>query len=163
MIRRPASGDGGDPLETLETELAVLARTLELMARRSDLYDDLDRAGYLILRALDDAGPRSITALASELGLDASTVTRQVGGMEARGLVERRIDPSDRRTSIVTPTRRGRARMLGVRRRRRERIAELLADWTTEERSTLGTLLGRLNDSLAAPATGRRPRGRPSG
>jgi DNA-binding MarR family transcriptional regulator len=44
---------------------------------------------------LHTTGPVSINGLASTLGLDATTVTRQVAAMEATRLIQRRADPSD--------------------------------------------------------------------
>ena len=143
---------GEDALEVLERELAVLARMVELMARRSDLYMDLDRASYLILCTLEAGGPSSINALAMTLGLDGSTVTRQVAAMESDGLIAREADPRDRRASIVRATARGMERMNDVRARRRARIAALLDGWTPEERSSLGHLLGKLNGVIASAA-----------
>ena len=44
----------------------------------------LDRAAYVILRHLADAGPQNVSALAARLNLDGSTVTRQVSAHAAR-------------------------------------------------------------------------------
>jgi DNA-binding MarR family transcriptional regulator len=145
-----------DAAQVLERELAVLARSIELMARRSDLYLGLDRASYLILFTLEAGGPSSINALAMTLGLDGSTVTRQVAAMEADGLIAREADPRDRRTSIVRATAHGLDRMREVRARRQARIGILLGEWTPEERSSLARLLGKLNGVIArAAAEGR--------
>ena len=82
--------DDRDGLDLIETEMAVLARALEGMHRRSEIYRDLDRASYLLARTLDNTGPVSIKGLASVLGLDATTVTRQVATMEGSKCVVRR-------------------------------------------------------------------------
>src|SRR5258708_1883308 len=96
---RPTSHEG-DALDLVETEMAVLARTLERLNRRSEIYRDLDRASYLIARTLETTGPVSINTLASVLGLDATTVTRQVATMEIAQLLRRRVDPDDGRVSL---------------------------------------------------------------
>jgi DNA-binding MarR family transcriptional regulator len=138
------------PIEAIETELTVLGRTLDLMARRADLFEGLDRASYLILRALDEMGPAGINAIASRLGLDGSTVTRQAAAMVRRSLVERRQDPADRRYSILAVTPEGRALMASLRATRRRRLADLLHGWTPEDVELLGRMLGKLNLSIAA-------------
>ena len=43
-----------NPLDEIELATAVLTRNFELLRRRSDVYTDLDRAEYLLLRTLDD-------------------------------------------------------------------------------------------------------------
>ena len=113
-------------IEVIETELAALTRTLEGMSRRSAIYRDLDRAGYLLARTLAARGPSSINGLAERLGLDATTVTRQVATMENAGFVRRRRDPHDARVSRIELSALGKRRMEGVRTGREERIARLL-------------------------------------
>jgi DNA-binding MarR family transcriptional regulator len=149
-------------LDLIETEMAVLARALESMHRRSELYRDLDRASYLMARTLDTIGPASISSLASVLGLDATTVTRQVAAMEASKLVVRRSDPDDGRISLISLAPNGRRKMRAVQLARKERIASLLDDWTEDDLRQLGRLLARFNDDVSR-GTGpvSSPRGRP--
>jgi DNA-binding MarR family transcriptional regulator len=139
----------GDPLDLIETEMTVLARALERLHRRSEIYRDLDRASYLIARTLETTGPVSINSLASALGLDATTVTRQVATMEAARLILRRANPDDGRVSLITLTQRGRRTMRTVQLARNERLATLLRDWTRTDRRELGRLLARFNDELS--------------
>ncbi len=138
-----------DTLYQIETEMAVLARSLELLRRRSRIHREMDRSGYLLLRTLDEAGPMPISALAERVGLDASTVTRQVATLERNGFADRRSDPTDRRCCIVVPSDHGRALMLEVQRRRRERFEGLLTGWSAEDRTDLGRLLERLNREIS--------------
>jgi DNA-binding MarR family transcriptional regulator len=144
---------GADALHVIETEMAVLARTLELLRRRGGIHRLLDRAGYLLLRTLEETGPLGVGSLAERVGLDGSTVTRQVAALERQGFATRRGDPADRRSAIVVPTPRGRELMREVQRLRRERFDDLLGGWTDRERDELGRLLTRLNRSIAASAS----------
>src|SRR5260370_22357720 len=93
--------DDADPLDVLETEMALLQRALERLGRRSDIHQDLDRASYLLARTLQATGPISVKDLASRLGLDATTVTRQVATMGGPGLRQRNPDPSDGRLDLI--------------------------------------------------------------
>jgi DNA-binding MarR family transcriptional regulator len=147
-VGRPAVAQV-EGLDLIETEMAVLTRTLEGMHRRSELYRDLDRAGYLMARTLDTTGPASINRLASILGLDATTVTRQVATMEAAKLVVRRSEPSDGRISLISISPKGRRTMRAVQLARKERIARLLDDWSDADRRQLGRLLARFNDDVS--------------
>jgi DNA-binding MarR family transcriptional regulator len=142
MARPPKS------LSRLETELAVLARTLEGLSRRSAIHRDLDRASYLIARTLSADGATSISGLAAGLGLDATTVTRQVATMEAAGLVVRRKDPADGRVSLIDLTARGERKMEEVQAARERRIGDLVSGWPAADQRAFGELLGRFNDAL---------------
>jgi len=136
-------------LSAVERQTAILTRHFELLHRRTDIHDSLDRAEYLLLRALDEGGPMRINALATLLGLDPSTAGRQVAALQAGGLVEREPDPADRRCTVVTPTAEGLDRMRHVRRRRTEMVAELLDGWSDEELRTFDTILDKYNKAVA--------------
>ncbi len=138
-----------DPCAVLETQAAVMVRNAELLRRRSDFDGHMDRAGYLLLIALDALGPSDIGTLAGALGLDPSTVGRQVGAAEAKGLVTRHTDEHDRRRSIVAPSSEGAAAMADLHEARRQRFCDLLADWSEEDRALLATMFTRYNDVVA--------------
>src|SRR5579875_1219901 len=62
----------------------------------------LERVEYATLARIEEASGRGgarLTDLAEAMGLDISTVSRQVRTVEAAGLVERRCDPVDQRAS----------------------------------------------------------------
>lgn len=59
------------------------------------------------LQSLSSDQGRSMTALAEEWKLDASTVTWIVDRLEAKGLVQRRPHPRDRRSRLVVLTTKG--------------------------------------------------------
>jgi len=139
----------GDPLDVIETEMTRLTRAIMAVGRCPDGDLELDRAGYVLLRTLERIGPASINTIASAVGLDSSTVTRQVSAMKALGLVERTTNPGDRRSCIISPTHAGRDMMREMRRLRRGNLDELTNDWSDDDRSALGRLLAKLNDSIA--------------
>jgi DNA-binding MarR family transcriptional regulator len=152
-VREPAA-DGQasgrhDPLDVVEKATAQLTRNFEMLRRRSDIYSELDKAGYLLLRTLEEMGPTDIGSLAAAIGLDPSTAGRQVAVMQEKGLVDRAPDPADRRRSIISPTGEGHRRMVGTRCRRRGAMGELLSDWSDEDLSTLGRMLTRYNHAVA--------------
>ncbi|HEY3941733.1 MAG TPA: MarR family transcriptional regulator [Acidimicrobiales bacterium] len=148
----------------IELELMKLVRHLETFGRRSSLYRRVDRAGYLALRTLDAGGPISVNALAHELRLDASTVTRQVTALERAGFVRRRSDPTDRRSGTIVLSAEGRRTMRGVEEERRRVIEELLEGWKEGEVADLGRMVAKLNRSLFASVADRSPRrGAPAG
>ncbi len=141
--------DAADALDVVETEMALLQRALERLARRSAIHRDLDRASYLAARTLEATGPISLKALAAKLGVDASTMTRQIATMEAAGLLHRDADPDDGRVSLIELSSAGRRKMRIVQRARRERIQHLFAGWTEHEQLEFGQLLRRFNDAVS--------------
>lgn len=137
-----------DALEIIEMQSAILVRNFELLRRRAD-DSELDRAGYLLLRALEKLGPSDINTLAAALGLDPSTAGRQVAAMQDQGLVERTPAPTDRRRAIIAATKEGRRRMTVASKRRRASTADLLDDWNADDLHTLGEMFTRYNAAVA--------------
>ena len=140
--------DTADDLDVVELELLKLVRHLETFGRKSSLYQEVDRAGYLALRTLDGLGPSCINDLAQQLHLDSSTVTRQVGVLESDGLVTRHVDPDDGRSWLIDLTSRGRKAMRTVERGRQHAIDSMLRGWPTEEVHDLARMITKLNLAL---------------
>lgn len=137
-----------DPIPIIELELLTLVRLLETFGRKSSLYVRVDRAGYLALRTLERLGAAHTNALAEALHLDASTVTRQVTALVGSGLVARRPNPSDGRSSTLSLTAEGRRTMLEVEHERQRVLGEMFSDWDQVERADAARVLTKLNDSL---------------
>src|ERR1700722_15367691 len=145
--------DVADDLSIVELELMKLVRHLETFGRKSSLYQEVDRAGYLALRTLDGLGPSCINGLAQELHLDSSTVTRQVSTLESAGFVTRQVDPNDGRSWLIDLTPEGRKAMRTVERGRRRAIDSMLADWQSKEVGDLARTISQLNVALFESAT----------
>ena len=87
---------------------AMRTLVFELNDRRSEVAAALGMSFVRAkaLRRLAQA-PMTMRELATELSIDAPYATLVVDDLEARGLVERRPDASDRRRKIVAVTREG--------------------------------------------------------
>ncbi|MGY1808537.1 MarR family winged helix-turn-helix transcriptional regulator [Blastococcus sp. SYSU D00669] len=131
----------------LEREIGLLLRRSRAIQARlaAELHPDLDGASYGLLALLQDAGPLRASDLVNRLGLDKSTVSRQVAGLVALGLVDRAADPEDGRAQVLSPSVEGSARLARIREARRARWEADMADWPASDVATLGELLGRLN------------------
>lgn len=138
----------------VETQVALLLRLADRNRRATTrLATTLERSAYLALRLLDTTGPAGINEIADHLRLDASTVTRQVLAMEAAGFVTRERDEHDGRRAVVTMTPAGTTALAETRAARADVYADILADWSPDDRRRLADLLTRLNDDLDAHAT----------
>jgi DNA-binding MarR family transcriptional regulator len=150
------SQPAADPIGVIEIELIKLIRLSDTLGRRSSVYDQVDRAGYLALRTLDQLGPATSSALADALHLDSSTIARQVGTLTRSGLLQRRSDPADGRSAILTISEQGRKVMRRVERLRRHRILEMAKSWNDTDLGHVARSLTLLNDSLSASVAPER-------
>ncbi|WP_345575369.1 MarR family transcriptional regulator [Streptomyces prasinosporus] len=145
-----AVGDTG-LLDTLQHEVALFARRAEQtrLGGVGQVRNSMDRAAYLLLNRLDKEGPMGVKALASSMGIDSSTVTRQVAPLVDTGLVKRTSHPEDGRAVVLQLSPRGQSRLEEVRASRRQLMAELTHDWAPEEREAFCALLTRFNGALS--------------
>lgn len=87
-------------------------------------------------------------ALADELGIEPPSIVPLVDQMERAGLVERRIDPSDKRARTLHLTDAGRALAQTAEERSREIREELFAGTDPKELEIALRVLDRLQDAL---------------
>jgi DNA-binding MarR family transcriptional regulator len=147
------SATGGQRLDAheayvrLEREIGLLLRRSRAISARlsRELHPELDGAAYGLLALLDVSGPLRASDLVVLLGLDKSTVSRQVAHLVELGLVARSADPDDGRAHVLVPSEEGAARLARIRDARRSRWEADLADWPTDDVAVLADLLGRLN------------------
>ncbi len=108
-----------------------------------------DRAINHVLGQIRDMQPVRLTDLAVELGVDVSTVSRQVTHLEDRGFVVRTRDPDDGRASKLWLTPEG----AEVTRRMTEAwhatITGLLEDWPADRVAAFAEMLEEFTDRLA--------------
>jgi DNA-binding MarR family transcriptional regulator len=125
--------------------MAVLLHTTEgyLEELAATFSDGLRRGTIAPLMLLYRVGPLRVSELAEALGLDRTTVTRHLDELEPRGLVVRRPDERDRRALVVSLTPAAVEHLDAMRIRNRQRIRQICADWTPEEREMFGRLLPR--------------------
>jgi len=88
---------------------------------------DVSPMGLKLLYKLEPAAASSMRALADTLFCDASNVTGIVDRLEARGLIERREDPGDRRVKLIALTAEGEDVHAEIRRRLHEPPAPIAA------------------------------------
>jgi DNA-binding MarR family transcriptional regulator len=131
----------------LEREIGLLLRRSRAISARlaGQLHPELDGAAYGLLSLLQDAGPLRASELVTRIGLDKSTVSRQVAHLVDLGLVNRAADPVDGRAQVLTPSPEGAARLARIRDVRRARWEDDLSDWPPSDVATLADLLHRLN------------------
>ena len=137
-------------LDVALTEVIRLARDPRLTERMSVGIDEaVDRRLFLLLNLIADRGPVRASDLVDVMAVDQSTVSRQLAALIDHGLVTRSTDPSDRRAALVAITREGRS-AIGIAREAWQRtLAELTAEWSSEQRTALLRSLDQLAGGLA--------------
>jgi DNA-binding MarR family transcriptional regulator len=83
--------------------------------------------GYQVLAAAARARPGSQQELAGHLGVDRTVMTYLLDDLERAGLIERRLDPADRRARRIAVTGTGRDLLAGLEARLRAADDSVLA------------------------------------
>ncbi|MGW8379868.1 MarR family transcriptional regulator [Streptomyces sp. ODS28] len=139
--------------------LMHVSRQAELRFGRTCSRFGLQSWEFDVLTALRSAGPEpelTAGALAERVLVSNSTMTNRLNRLEDSGLVERQVDPANRRVVRVRLTARGCERVDEVIAARRETEGEVLGSGLSErERAQLSALLGKLGTALSAPAESR--------
>ena len=136
-----------EPASVEDALMAAMARIGKRLRQRT-AGDDVDFPTFILLKTVAHLGPMRLSALAAELSLDASTVSRHVKSLEDARLLVRTTDPDDGRAFQVALSPEGTARIEAAGARRRELIGSLLADWNDQDREDMRRLLHQLTLSL---------------
>jgi DNA-binding MarR family transcriptional regulator len=136
------------PTRRLRGRVAWLVGRASLQAQRliQERFagHDVRKQHYGVLASLADLGPASQGPLADRLCLDRSDLVTFLDELEARRLVVRTADPTDRRRKIVEITPAGEELLAGLDELVFAADDELLAGLSAEERATLVRLLQRI-------------------
>jgi DNA-binding MarR family transcriptional regulator len=104
---------------------------------RQEAGGSLSPSQSAALATVERHGPLTPSELATREQVQRPTVTRVLARLEEAGLVERAGDPADRRSTLVTITREGRALLAAQRTRKDAYLAKRLAALAPEDRATL--------------------------
>lgn len=132
-------------MQFLPYRLAVLAEAVS--ASMSAVYQqrfELSRDEWRLLAALGESGRIQAAEAAQLTTLDKMQASRALRSLEARGLVRRETDPSDRRHVIVQLLPAGRTLLRQVVPMVLAREAFLLESLDEQERAVLGRALDKL-------------------
>ncbi|MEN3302242.1 MarR family transcriptional regulator [Pseudonocardia sp.] len=142
---------GSDTVDLLKLDrqvcfaLSVAARNVVALYRPLLEPMGLTHPQYLVMLALWEREPRSVTALASALALDPGTLSPLLKRLEAAGLLTRRRVPGNERTLAITLTDEGRALRVAA-----ERIPPAVVERLGMPLADLERLHGVLTTVIAA-------------
>ena len=139
----------------LQNVAAELRASISLLLRRMrqvQVVGELTLPERSALARLDRGGPSTSAALARLEQISPQSMGATLGGLEARGLVERRPDPQDGRRAVLSVSEAGRQVLRDKRDALTQLLAQALSDGFTPAELTrlkaAAPLLERLAQSL---------------
>ena len=127
-------------LTTSRVFVAIAARSLASVEA-----DDVTLPQFRLLIVLAAHGPQGVSSLAEFLAVNASTATRMCDRLIRKGLIRRRISPSDRREVRLALTERGRDLVDHATKQRRIELSRLLESVPMDEQRHLIRALTHMN------------------
>ncbi|MET7863024.1 MarR family winged helix-turn-helix transcriptional regulator [Micromonospora taraxaci] len=122
-----------------------------------EMLNDLPHGsrGYHILAVVVHEDVPTQGALATRLAIDRSVLTYVIDDLENAGLIERKLDPQDRRARRVVATDRGRAALAEAERRVAHAEDHVLGGLPEDQRDAFRDFAARAAEAIhaAAPAT----------
>ena len=118
---------------------------------------DLSPHHVRALRVVTDRSGTRLSELAEALRIAPRSATEVADALQARGLVERASDPTDRRAVVLTPTEEGRRVQAEIAAARAADNRELFARLDADDRATLARILRTLAECGSAAVALRRP------
>jgi DNA-binding MarR family transcriptional regulator len=141
-------------VEALESTIPHYARSVRAVLNDLDETERITLAQLRALQAIAKIGnPGTLnTSLARQIGVAAPSMTAMIDGLVERGLVDRSIDPNNRRQVIILLTEAGQSRLAGLEGAITERISEALSVLSLDQKELLLTALNDLERMLSAMA-----------
>ncbi len=153
---------------SLRPKMILPEHVVQFKKKMEGLKSKMDGAGgnpedfsflfrILILLA-KSANSLTMSELGAELNVPMSTATRIVDWLVRGDMVERINDPNDRRIVRVGMSKTGRELYESGMAYNKQRIGNLLRDFSSDERAQLLKLMNKLFDSLASENEGQKQR-----
>ena len=148
-----------DDVDAVTTAALTASRVLVAVAARSlgAAEDTVTLPQFRLLVVLSTGGAMKLAAVAGQLAVNASTALRMVERLESADLVDRRVNPDNRREVLITLTAAGREVVDDVTARRRDEIAAIVARMRPKQRRQLVRALSAFAEAAGEPPAGAAP------
>ncbi len=158
-----AAADKREDTKLLESQLLRMMRRLKQI--NLNLFSEQivyqEYQALLQLHECGETGGMKSSQLAQRLGIAPSALSRMLNGMEGRRLIQRRVDPSDRRNVLLTLTDQGEQTRSEIYQRLsavRERMIRRMGEANVKEMIRLGNRLADLLEDELAQRRGDKER-----
>jgi DNA-binding MarR family transcriptional regulator len=144
----PGIADGvAAGIAEVEEQMTALAARIRATTREAAaaIHPELPPIGYKMLRVIRRCGSAHASAVADQLGVDRSVVSRQLRQLQDLGLVEVGADAQDGRVRVLALTATGLAGIEADDARGGSRLIRGLGAWTPADLDAFAGYLARLN------------------
>lgn len=137
-------------LDELDATVTMLGRLFSARHGEMCCESGLSAAQVLTLRVLAEVGPSKIGEIATALGIKAPAASALVDSLDRAELIEREIDPDDRRVTRVSVTDRGRDELAATEAERREHMRRYMSVLSEDDVRTLIRIQRALIDAMTS-------------
>jgi DNA-binding MarR family transcriptional regulator len=137
-----------DALSSEETILRHLNDIYKQLSPKFERCTGISQSRLDLLHKLMEVDEISQRALQREVNIDNAAVTRHLKQLEAKGMVSRRKNPDDNRITFVSLTDEGRERIASLCQEKKQFIAQMLKEFSTDEQEMLSHLLMRIQQNV---------------
>ena len=131
-------------------DLSRLLRNLTRLVGGADDGPPMTATQRIALIELGDGGALRLTDLAAQMGVSAPTASRSVDALLEHGLVERVVDPRDRRAVNIELTDQGRKLLEERKAKANAAFEPAVAALSAADRKKLSQLLHQMTEALLA-------------
>ncbi|MGN7947391.1 MarR family winged helix-turn-helix transcriptional regulator [Microbacterium sp. 22215] len=158
MIPAPARGSEGvraDAVRALEAEFSELITHFRrlIMENADRVSPGMLPGAYKTFTTIARCGQVTASALSERMLVDKGQISRTVRELESLGLIERSPDPRDGRSSLLSLTSHGEAKLAEARLPQEGLLMRHLSEWSVDDIDNLTRLLHALG-SGRTPDTG---------
>jgi DNA-binding MarR family transcriptional regulator len=132
--------------DALSEAFWTIARQLRERSQETLAPWDITPAHLRALRALRRHGTMRLSELSDHLHIAPRSTTEVVDALEARDLVRRRVDPGDRRATLVEVTEHGTDVLTAIRDTRGTEAGRVFGRLSPPDRAQLARILALLRD-----------------
>ncbi|RIJ56603.1 MarR family transcriptional regulator, partial [Clavibacter phaseoli] len=138
----------------VEEQMTALAARIRATTREAAarIHPELPPIGYKMLRVIRRCGSAHASAVADQLGVDRSVVSRQLRQLQDLGLVEVGADAQDGRVRVLALTAAGRTGIEADDAEGGSRLIRGLGEWTRADLDAFAGYLARLNAGASSNA-----------
>ena len=143
MDAAPAGSDAARDCDIDMVIRAIVAVAKRTRSELRNLHPDIGYVDYTLLYVLGENPDLRAVDLAEIVAIDKSTASRQLAGLERRGLLRREPDPDRPRSRRLTLTDRAREILAAADAQWRARVAARTRAWDAEDLHTFALLIDR--------------------
>lgn len=150
------AGPPADDVDAVTSAVLTASRLLVAVSARSltAVEEQVTLPQFRMLVVLATHGEMKLVTLAGRLTVNSSTAMRMVDRLAAAGLIDRQVNPANRREIVLCLTESGRRIVDDVTARRRRDIAAIVTRMPAEQRSGLVTALRAFTNAGDEPSVG---------